>query len=99
MDYLWTPWRYRYIADVKKDDECIFCAALAAEDDATTLIVFRGKKNFIILNLYPYTTGHVMVVPYLHVAELSAAGAPGTGGMGAGGGGCASPARRTSARR
>ena len=64
MDYLWTPWRYRYIADVKKDDDCIFCAALAAKDDAKTLIVLRGKKNFIILNLYPYTSGHVMIVPY-----------------------------------
>jgi ATP adenylyltransferase len=73
MDYLWTPWRYRYIADVKKDDECIFCAALAAKDDAKTLIVFRGEKNFIILNLYPYTSGHVMIVPYLHIAELSSA--------------------------
>ncbi|MGA9887318.1 MAG: HIT domain-containing protein [Candidatus Acidiferrales bacterium] len=73
MDYLWTPWRYRYIADVKKDDECIFCAALAAKDDAKTLIVLRGKKNFIILNLYPYTSGHVMIVPYLHISELTSA--------------------------
>ena len=50
MDYLWTPWRYRYIADAKKDEGCIFCDALAAKDDAKTLIVFRGRKNFIILN-------------------------------------------------
>ena len=75
MDYLWTPWRYRYIADAKKDDTCIFCAALTANDDAKTLIVLRGRKNFIILNLYPYTSGHVMIVPYAHVAELSSADA------------------------
>jgi ATP adenylyltransferase len=70
MDYLWTPWRYRYIADEKKDSGCVFCEALAANDDAATLIVLRAEKNFIILNRYPYTSGHVMVVPYTHVADL-----------------------------
>lgn len=73
MDYLWTPWRYRYIADASKNDSCIFCAAVAANDDANTHIIFRGAKNFVILNRYPYTSGHVMVVPYAHVADLSAA--------------------------
>jgi ATP adenylyltransferase len=73
MDYLWTPWRYRYIADASKDDRCIFCDALAAKDDAKTHIVFRGAKNFVLLNRFPYTTGHVMIVPYAHLAELSAA--------------------------
>ena len=73
MDYLWTPWRYRYIADAYKDDRCIFCDAIAANDDTKTHIVFRGAKNFVILNRFPYTTGHVMIVPYAHVAELSAA--------------------------
>ncbi|HYL68158.1 MAG TPA: HIT domain-containing protein [Candidatus Limnocylindria bacterium] len=73
MDYLWTPWRYRYIADASKDEGCIFCDAVAANDDAKTHIVFRGTKNFVLLNRFPYTSGHVMVVPYAHVAELSAA--------------------------
>jgi ATP adenylyltransferase len=72
MDFLWTPWRYAYVADVSKDQGCIFCDALAAGDDAKTLIVFRAQKNFIILNRFPYTTGHVMVVPYAHVGELAA---------------------------
>lgn len=72
MDYLWTPWRYRYVADASKDDRCIFCDALAANDDARTLIVLRAAKNFIILNRYPYTSGHVMVVPYAHVGDLGA---------------------------
>ena len=72
MDYLWTPWRYRYITDATKDDRCIFCDALAMQDDAKGLIAHRGSKNFIILNRFPYTTGHVMIVPFAHVAELSA---------------------------
>lgn len=72
MDYLWSPWRYRYVADAAKDDRCIFCDALALNDDTKSLIVLRDKKNFIILNRFPYTTGHVMIVPYAHVAELSA---------------------------
>lgn len=73
MDYLWTPWRYRYIADASKDDRCIFCDAVAANDDPKTLIVLRAQKNFVILNRFPYTSGHVMIVPYQHVAELPAA--------------------------
>jgi len=52
--------------------ECIFCEAVAGKDDAESLIVVRGAKAFIILNRYPYTSGHVMIVPYAHVAELSA---------------------------
>lgn len=73
MDYLWTPWRYRYIADASKDDRCIFCDALAAKDDAKTQIVFRGAKNFVLLNRFPYTSGHVMVVPFAHIGDFSAA--------------------------
>ena len=52
--------------------ECIFCDAARRKDDTETLIVYRGAKTFIILNRYPYTSGHVMIVPYAHVAELSA---------------------------
>jgi ATP adenylyltransferase len=72
MDYIWSPWRYRYVADAAKDDRCIFCRAIEANDDANTLIVLRAEKNFIILNRYPYTSGHLMIVPYLHSGELSA---------------------------
>ncbi|MHB8410686.1 MAG: HIT family protein [Candidatus Acidiferrales bacterium] len=71
MDFIWTPWRYRYIAEANKDERCIFCDALALKDDVSAQIVFRGKLSFTILNRFPYTTGHVMVVPYAHVAELS----------------------------
>jgi len=71
MDYLWSPWRYRYVAGVK-DDRCIFCAAAEARDDSQGLIVLRSRKNFVILNRYPYTSGHLMVVPYVHRATLAA---------------------------
>jgi ATP adenylyltransferase len=73
MDYLWTPWRYQYIADASKDSGCIFCNAITANDDRKMLVVFRGTKNYIILNRYPYTSGHVMVVPYAHVSDFAAA--------------------------
>jgi ATP adenylyltransferase len=72
MDYLWSPWRYQYMAQVTegKQPECFLCDALKLNRDEETLIVYRGKKAFIILNRFPYTSGHVMIVPYPHVAEL-----------------------------
>ena len=72
MDYLWTPWRYQYLeqATQGKQPGCIFCDALALNRDEETLIVHRARKSFVILNRFPYTSGHVMVVPYAHVAEL-----------------------------
>ena len=72
MDYLWTPWRYQYIATADREGGCVFCEAPAAGDDERMLIVHRGKKNFIILNRYPYTSGHVMIVPYAHQGTLPA---------------------------
>ena len=70
MDYIWTPWRYRYIAEAGKSVGCVFCELPAANSDAETLIVLRGVKNFVILNRYPYTSGHVMIVPYAHTADF-----------------------------
>jgi ATP adenylyltransferase len=72
MDYLWTPWRYRYITTATEDHRCVLCDAPAAADDAGALIVLRGKANYVILNRFPYTSGHLMVVPYAHKATLSA---------------------------
>ena len=73
MDYIWSPWRYQYMAQVLagKQPECFFCDALAGKDDAETLVVRRGKNAFVILNRFPYTSGHVMIVPNAHVAELN----------------------------
>jgi ATP adenylyltransferase len=71
MDYLWTPWRYRYVTEAKNVSGCVFCNASSANEDEEWLIVHRAVKNFVILNRYPYTAGHVMVVPYAHTADFS----------------------------
>ena len=71
MDYLWTPWRYAYVSSVDKTDGCTFCRLLNLGDDEKALIVHRARFNFIVLNAYPYTSGHVMVVPYEHVDRLN----------------------------
>ena len=73
MDYLWTPWRYQYVSQPGSNQACIFCEALKRRDDAETLVLFRGRLNFILLNRYPYTTGHSMIAPYEHVGELDRA--------------------------
>ena len=70
MDFLWTPWRYQYIVKTGDAGECVFCAAGRCPDDRAALVVYRGISNFVIVNRYPYTSGHVMVVPYQHVASL-----------------------------
>jgi ATP adenylyltransferase len=70
MDYLWTPWRYAYVSTAEKAIGCVFCEAAAGKDDKSARIVFRGVHCFIILNTYPYTPGHVMIVPYAHLDEL-----------------------------
>jgi ATP adenylyltransferase len=69
MDYLWTPWRYAYVSGADRQPACIFCEA-PRESDEKALIVHRGTYCYIILNAYPYTNGHVMVVPYTHLDEL-----------------------------
>jgi ATP adenylyltransferase len=70
MDYLWTPWRYAYVSTAEKTAGCVFCDAVNAGDDVKARIVHRGQHCFVILNTYPYTPGHVMVVPYVHLDEL-----------------------------
>jgi ATP adenylyltransferase len=72
MDYLWSPWRYRYVSQAVKSGECPFCLVQAIDpaQDRERLVLFRGSANFVLLNLYPYTTGHLMIIPYAHVAIL-----------------------------
>jgi ATP adenylyltransferase len=70
MERLWSPWRYRYVSTVTPHSECVFCAKSRSADDEENLVLLRGEHNFVLLNLYPYTTGHLMVVPYEHIAAL-----------------------------
>src|SRR4051794_14574913 len=72
MDYLWTPWRSTYIKAKKTRTDCVFCtAARKPAEDKESLVVFRAEHAFVILNRYPYTSGHLMIVPYDHVAKLT----------------------------
>jgi ATP adenylyltransferase len=71
MDTLWSPWRMKYMMNSEKVDiSCIFCHALAQADGPENQIVMRGKSAFVILNRYPYTTGHIMIVPYAHTDTI-----------------------------
>ncbi len=73
MDRLWSPWRYRYVSTASPKNACIFCAKLAENNDPANYIVHRAEHNFILLNLYPYTNGHLMIAPYEHVATMGEA--------------------------
>jgi ATP adenylyltransferase len=80
VDHLWSPWRYKYLTEPRAPapakEFCIFCQVAAEPDkDDANLIVIRGEHNFIVLNRYPYTSGHLMVVPYAHQNQLTAIGA------------------------
>jgi len=68
MKHVWAPWRIEYIRGVKPAG-CIFCDKPAENNDAANYILFRGKKNFIMLNSYPYNPGHLLVACYRHVAS------------------------------
>lgn len=74
MDFLWSPWRYEYVSKADVGGACVFCLG-DASDDRRRLVLHRGEHCFVILNLYPYTSGHLMVAPYAHIDTLSAAGA------------------------
>lgn len=71
MDHIYSPWRKVYFQRDKTDPTCVFCAALESEDSPENLIIHRGERVYVILNLYPYSSGHLMVVPYQHCQELA----------------------------
>jgi len=78
VDVLWSPWRYEYITGesgpARGGDSCVFCELLESPaSDEEKFILMRAGLNFVLLNIYPYGTGHLMIVPYEHVADLDKA--------------------------
>lgn len=69
MHVIWAPWRMEYI-ESDKMKECIFCAAVEEEEDSKRHVLYRDENAFIIMNKYPYISGHLMVAPYRHLSEM-----------------------------
>ena len=69
MEHIWAPWRIEYI-QMEKPQGCIFCDKSSQNDDALNYILYRGDKNFVIMNSYPYNPGHLMIAPYQHTGNL-----------------------------
>jgi ATP adenylyltransferase len=69
MKRIWATWRIKYILS-NRAKNCVFCEALQADNDAAHYIIYRSSKSALMLNLYPYINGHMMVVPYLHTGDL-----------------------------
>lgn len=69
MKQLWCPWRIDYILG-SKPDSCVFCLPLHTKEDAKRLVLYRGAKNFVIMNKFPYANGHIMVTPFRHVMNI-----------------------------
>ena len=71
MDTLWTPWRSTYLKQKRDPGSCIFCEAATSSEDDRTLVLHRASHCFVMLNRYPYTSGHLMIAPYAHVSRLN----------------------------
>jgi ATP adenylyltransferase len=69
MDQIWAPWRMEFIMQGEKNT-CFLCQKSSEDNDVENLILYRGKRNFILLNAYPYNPGHLMVAPYRHIGSL-----------------------------
>src|SRR4051794_40768404 len=69
---LWAPWRLEYIAAADEQDGCVFCLAQEAAEEDDSLVVHRGRSAFVLLNKFPYSSGHLMVAPYRHVGDFGA---------------------------
>jgi ATP adenylyltransferase len=76
MEHLWAPWRMAYIEKDTKDSGCIFCVKVAEDRDEENLILYRGERCFVIMNLFPYNNGHLMIAPYAHVPTIEQLDAP-----------------------
>lgn len=74
-DYIAAPWREAYVRGLDRSPQgCLFCRAAGAKDDAAFHVLYRGRHNFVLLNKFPYTVGHLMIAPYRHSADYDRAG-------------------------
>ena len=71
QENLWAPWRMDYILADKDEGGCFLCEAAESENDRASFVVARGEKCFAVLNLYPYSNGHILVAPYKHEADMA----------------------------
>ncbi|PMP59732.1 MAG: HIT family hydrolase [Sulfurihydrogenibium sp.] len=71
MERLYSPWRSQYIEGLSKSEGCFLCNALKENNDEKNLILYRGKKAFVIMNLFPYNAGHLMVCPNEHIGDFT----------------------------
>lgn len=71
MDRLWTPWRFDYISKVDQTSSCVFCGILEESDDTANLVLYRGRSVYAVMNLFPYTTGHLLIVANRHISCLN----------------------------
>ena len=67
---LWAPWRMAYVGATRASSGCVFCEALASRDDRSNLVLYRGRHAYLILNAFPYTSGHLMAVLNRHVGTF-----------------------------
>lgn len=72
MKVIWAPWRMAYIRKSGRPAACIFCRATRQRRDAANLLLHRGRLGFVMMNLFPYNSGHLLVAPYSHVDSLEA---------------------------
>ncbi|MCM8776802.1 MAG: HIT domain-containing protein [Candidatus Omnitrophica bacterium] len=70
MDILWAPWRMAYIKQNDKKRECFLCRAIKSRDDKKNFILYRGKNAFVVINIFPYNNGHLMIVPNRHTGSI-----------------------------
>jgi len=70
MERIWAPWRGDYVTGTDQPDGCLFCRQGQPGDDAARQVLFRGRDCFVLLNRYPYNSGHLMIAPYRHTADF-----------------------------
>lgn len=76
MDFLWSPWRASYVSGSPPDTGCVLCRlsdGSGSASDENAFVLYRGRSTFVVLNLYPYTSGHLLIAPYAHLAYISEA--------------------------